>query len=92
MGHLFEIDWYPGAIDPDRGGFISNIYVKNVELGEVEDCFFITSFYHGEDTAGLITDIHDIYIENVTYKEANYGGIIIQGFRGKPIKDIYLVI
>ena len=76
--------------NPDRGGFIHDIYVNNVDLGEVEDCFFITSFYHGEGTAGFITDIHDIYIENVTCKKANNGGIIIQGFPGKPIKDIYL--
>ncbi|MBN1463364.1 MAG: glycoside hydrolase family 28 protein [Paludibacteraceae bacterium] len=76
--------------NPDRGGFIRNIYVKNVELGDVEDCFFITSFYHGEGTAGLITDIRDIFIQNVTCKKASYGGIVIQGFPGKPIKDIYL--
>lgn len=76
--------------NPDRGGFIRNIYVKNVELGDVEDCFFITSFYHGEGTAGLITDIRDIYIQDVSCKKASSGGIIIQGFPGKPINDIYL--
>jgi polygalacturonase len=74
----------------DRGGFIKDIYVNNVDFGEVEDCFFITSNYHNEGSAGLITDIHNIFIENVTCKKASYGGIIIQGFPGKPIKDIYL--
>jgi polygalacturonase len=74
----------------DRGGFIHNIYVKNVEFGEVEDCFFITSNYHNEGTAGLVTDIQNIFIQNVTCRKANYGGIVVQGFPGTPIKDIYL--
>lgn len=74
----------------DRGGFIHNIYVKNVAFGEVEDCFFITSNYHNEGSAGLVTDIRNIFIQNVTCKKANYGGIVVQGFPGTPIKDIYL--
>jgi len=74
--------------NPDRGGFMHDIYVNNVDFGEVEDCFFITSFYHGEGK-GYTTDIHDVYIENVTCKKADNAGIVIQGFPGKPVKDIY---
>ncbi len=74
----------------DRGGFIRNIYVNNVSFGEVEDCFYITSNYHNEGSAGLITDISNIFIENVTCEKANQGGIIVQGFPEKPIKDVYL--
>lgn len=76
--------------NPDRGGFMSDIFVTNLELGEVDDCFYVTSFYHGEGTAGLITDIHEVHIENVKCKKANNAGIVIQGFPGKPIKDIFL--
>lgn len=76
--------------NPDRGGFMNDIFVKNVEFGEVDDCFYITSFYHGEGTAGLITDIREVHIENVRCKKANNAGIVIQGFPGKPIKDIFL--
>lgn len=73
--------------NPDRGGFIRDIYVNNVNFGEVEDCFFITSFYHGEG-AGHATDIRDIQVENVTCSKARHAGIVIQGFPSKPVTDI----
>lgn len=34
--------------NPDRGGFIRDIYVNNCEFGEVEDLFYVTSMYAGE--------------------------------------------
>ena len=67
---------------------IMDIYVNNVNFGEVEDCFFITSFYHGEG-AGYATDIHNVYVENVTCGRARNAGIVIQGFPSKPVTDIF---
>jgi len=74
--------------NPDRGGFIKNIYVKNVQFGEVEDCIYITSFYHNEGE-GNITDIKDIHFENIVCRKANSSGIVIQGFPEKKLSDIY---
>lgn len=73
--------------NPDRGGFISDIYVNNVHFGEVEDCFYITSFYHGEGK-GHVTDIHDVYVENVSCRKARNAGIVVQGFPEKPVTNI----
>lgn len=75
--------------NPDRGGFIRNIFVKNIEFGEVEDCFYITSFYHQEGE-GNVTDISNVYIENVTCKTVRGTGVVIQGFPNKKVKDVYL--
>lgn len=74
--------------NPDRGGFIKDVYVNNVDFGEVEDCFFITSFYHGQGK-GYVTDISNVFVEDVTCKKARSGGIIIQGFPSKPVSNIY---
>jgi polygalacturonase len=74
--------------NPDRGGFIRNIFVNNVEFGQVVDAFYITSFYHGEGK-GFATDIHDVYINNLKCKEATNAGIVIQGFPSKKPKNIY---
>ena len=73
--------------NPDRGGFIKNIYVRNLELDEVEDLFYITSFYHGEGR-GFATDIRNISIENVKCNTARNAGIVIQGFPQKKVTDV----
>ncbi|MFA9392749.1 MAG: glycoside hydrolase family 28 protein [Prolixibacteraceae bacterium] len=74
--------------NPDRGGFIKNIYAKNIEFDEVEDCFFITSFYHNEGK-GHATEIKDIYFENIKCRKATGTGIVIQGFPEKKVSDVY---
>lgn len=75
--------------NPDRGGYIQNIHVNNIKLGEVEDCFYITSFYHNEGQ-GHATDIHDVFISNITCPKARESGIVIQGFPQKRVSSIYL--
>ena len=76
--------------NPDRGGFMQNIYVNNVKFGEVEDAFFITSFYHNEGAdGGHATDISRIYVDNVSCHKARNIGIAIQGFPSKKVRDIY---
>jgi polygalacturonase len=75
--------------NPDRGGYISNIYVNNIKFKDVEDCFFITSFYHNEGK-GNGTDIHDIFISNISCEKASESGIVIQGFPSKKVYDVHL--
>jgi polygalacturonase len=74
--------------NPDRGGFITDIFVNNLKFGEVEDCFFITSYYHGEGK-GFSTDIYNIFIDSVSCKKATNAGIVVQGFPGKKVRDVY---
>lgn len=74
--------------NPDRGGFIRNVFVKNIQFGEVEDCIYITSYYHNEGV-GHQTDISNIYFENVKCALASGTGIVIQGFPEKKIRDIF---
>ncbi len=74
--------------NPDRGGFISDIYVNNVTFDEVEDVFYITSFYHGEGK-GFETDIQRVYVDSLYCNKATNAGLVIQGFPGKKVHDIY---
>jgi len=74
--------------NPDRGGYISDIYVNNVTFGEVEDCFYITSNYHGEGK-GFNTDIHNVFVDSLFCHKARNAGLVVQGFPAKKVKDVY---
>lgn len=74
--------------NPDRGGFIRNIFLDNIAFGEVEDCIYITSFYHNEGK-GFATKISDIYFNDITCQQASGTGVVIQGFPSKKVSDVF---
>ena len=73
----------------DRGGFIKNVFVRNIQLDEVEDCLYITANYHGEGK-GYQSDISNVHFSNITCNKATESGIVIQGFPDKKIRNISL--
>jgi len=75
--------------NPDRGGFIRDLYVDNVDFGKVEDCIYITSYYHNEGE-GHVTEIEDIYFRNIQCAEATGTGIVLQGFPSHRLGSIHL--
>lgn len=72
--------------NPDRGGEISNIFVENVQFGDVLDCFMVTSNYHNEGE-GHPTTIKNIHLKNVSCKKALNYGIYIKGHALKEVSD-----
>ena len=75
--------------NPNRGGFIDNIYFSRCTFGEVEDLFYITSMYAGEGADDdHFTDVHDIHVADVTCQRANAAAIVLQGTEAKPLRDI----
>lgn len=73
----------------DRGGFIKNVFVKNIQLDEVEDCLYITANYHGEGK-GYQSEISNVFFSDISCNKASASGIVIQGFADKKIKNISL--
>ncbi|WP_291287267.1 glycoside hydrolase family 28 protein [Flavobacterium sp.] len=73
----------------DRGGFIRNVFVRNLTMGEVEDCLYITANYHGEGS-GFQSDLSNIFFSNITCNKATESGIVIQGFPDKKVRNISL--
>ncbi|MBK0370748.1 glycoside hydrolase family 28 protein [Flavobacterium agrisoli] len=72
----------------DRGGYIKNIYARNIKLDEVEDAIYITANYMGEGK-GHQTEISNAYFSNISCNKANQTGIVIQGFPDKKVHDLY---
>lgn len=73
----------------DRGGYIKDVFVRNIKLGEVEDCLYMTANYHGEGK-GFQSDISNVHFSNITCNKASESGIVIQGFADKKIRNISL--
>ena len=75
--------------NPNRGGFVENLYVRNCVFDEVEDLFYITSMYAGE---GLddnhFTTVRNVYVENMRCRKARAAGIVLQGTEAKPISNV----
>lgn len=75
--------------NPDRGGFIRNIYMNNCEFGEVEDLIYVTSKYAGEGLDNHhFTSIHDLYIKDVKCQKARGAAIVLQGTQARPIRNV----
>lgn len=73
----------------DRGGYIKDVFVRNIKLDEVEDCLYITANYHGEGK-GFQSDISNVHFSDITCNKALESGIVIQGFPDKKIRNISL--
>lgn len=71
----------------DRGGFIKNIYVRNIHLDEVEDCIYVTANYQGEGK-DFATEISDIFFSDITCNKATETAIVLQGYAQKKISDV----
>ena len=74
-----------------RGGFVENLYVRNIEIGEVgESVLGIDLFYsvHGNQSGKFMPRIENIYLENIKVKNGGKFGILAKGHKGFPIKNI----
>ncbi len=72
----------------DRGGYVKNIHIRNVEVDESEgDLFYFTNNYHGYRGGDAPSAFHDIYIENVSCQYANCV-IHLQGLGESPLDKI----
>lgn len=75
--------------NPDRGGFVRDIYIRNCEFDEVEDLFYVTSMYAGEGSGSKnYSVVENIYVENLRCRRARSAGIVLQGTEAKPIRNV----
>lgn len=77
--------------NPDRGGFVENLFVRNCVFDEVEDLFYVTSMYAGEGMDNThFSDVRNIYVDGIECRKARQAGIVLQGTKAKPIKNVSL--
>ncbi|QBN19523.1 glycoside hydrolase family 28 protein [Flavobacterium nackdongense] len=76
-----------------RGGLIENFYVRNIEIGEVNEAVLkVDMFYnvHGNQEGSFIPRIENISLENVKVKYGGKFSILALGRKDSKIKNITL--
>lgn len=73
-----------------RGGFIENINMRNVEVGQVAEAIVSIDFYYEEANTGLFKPVaRHIDVRNVTSKKSKYA-LYLRGYKDAPIEDVRL--
>lgn len=75
--------------NPDRGGFVENVYVKNCSFDEVEDLFYVTSRYAGEGQDNHhFSTIRNIFIDVLKCNNVKQAALVLQGTEAKPVFNV----
>ena len=75
----------------DRGGFIENIHVHNVQCDTAKSAFIrFENNYHGSRGGHYPCLFNNFHIDNVTCNQCGEVGIYAVGVEGNPLKNIAL--
>jgi polygalacturonase len=71
-----------------RGGFIENIYMRNVTIGQVADAVLRIDLFYEEGDAGHFPPIvRNIEMRNVTSRKSKYA-LYLRGYKNTPLRNI----
>ena len=73
----------------DRGGFIKNIYIKNLDIGKAR-ILRLRNNYHGYRGGNFPTEIRNINIQDVHIGAGNDETISCQGVEKAPVFDVFI--
>ncbi|MEL6944811.1 MAG: glycoside hydrolase family 28 protein [Bacteroidota bacterium] len=74
-----------------RGGFAENIYVRNIEVGQVKEAVLrVNLFYatYANQQGDFIPTVRNITLENFKVKNGGQYGILAKGYESSPIENI----
>jgi polygalacturonase len=73
-----------------RGGFVENVYVRNIAIGQVREAVLKINFYYEEADAGNnMLNVSNIDMENVTCGKSEYA-LYLRGYERSPIRNVHL--
>ena len=76
-----------------RGGFVENVYVKNIQVGQVKEAVLKINTYYGiydKQEGKYIPSIKNIYLKNIDVENGGKYGVLIQGREEKPVQNVTL--
>lgn len=76
-----------------RGGFVENVYVKNIKVGQVKEALLrINTFYgtYANQEGEFVPTIKNIYLEDITVENSGKYGVLIKGRKQSPVENVSL--
>jgi polygalacturonase len=74
-----------------RGGLLENIFVRNLEVGQVAKAAVTIDFYYEEGEQGKFTPVvRNVVIKNMKMRKAEYA-LYLRGFKTAPIRDVSIL-
>ncbi len=76
-----------------RGGFAENVFVKNVQVGQVKEAVLKINTYYGiyaNQEGNFIPSIKNIHLEDVQVENGGEFGVLIKGRAENPVKNVTL--
>ena len=76
-----------------RGGFVENVYVKNIKVGQVKEALLRINTYYGTyagQEGDYMPTIQNINLENITVEDGGKYGVLIKGRPESFVKDVTL--
>lgn len=74
-----------------RGGIVDGVYVRNIKIGKVKEAVLrITLHYsvYGNQTGNFIPQVRNVFLENITVKDAGKYAIYADGLENSKIDNI----
>ena len=70
-----------------RGGVIENVYVRDIEIGEVGSAIDIDLLYEEGARGAFLPVVRNVLIERLTVKKATYA-FFVRGLPGAPVRGL----
>jgi polygalacturonase len=73
-----------------RGGITENVYLRNIEVGQVKEQVIIATMLY-EDTGNFMPTIRNIEVRNMKVKNGGKVGLLLEGYNESPVQNIRLI-
>jgi len=73
-----------------RGGIIENIYLRNIEVGQVAEQVVIATMFY-EDSGSYMPTVRNIEVRNMQVKNGGKVGVLLEGYKESPVQNLLLV-
>ncbi len=77
--------------NPNRGGYVRRLTVRDVSFDEVDDLFYITSAYSGEGADDThYSDVSDIHVDGLFAAKCTGFAVVVQGTPQLHVRNVSL--